>query len=460
MIPVQYVDPQLPDPDSATHAERSRDVAAYELDSQTLRREIGANGMSKGPNIWLQQGDSISLSVTERRCWHDSCISNSIEGQWHITDSSIARAERANPPRTASEMGQAASQQRTPISFSHPATVRITGLRIGTTTIVVAGLDSSKVTHGRVQPPTTLSASITVLPKIATLELRSAKDTVFTWEQIRLSVAVRDTSGNVIPGLPVTVTGAGGNQNRYFITTDSVASDLGAPARIDTIIASFESWRDTIIVGVRDAPYPLQLRDQYADSSIAALLRFDRETGLANDLFTRILRQETGKSSRARLDSLADSLAARISAARENSVSQFRGAMTLSPVRRAVHPGVAGDAYAGAQDILMRIFRDARIEWFRNFALQDMCYAPDASRGVRFVQEVALSGEGVWPARAVQALIQASDAKIAVATEALRALTQSGRVSDSAAVKLLNGYNVRRRSPPRVHGMVALGLDA
>jgi hypothetical protein len=117
LIPVHYVDPQLPDPDAAAHVERSRDIAAYEVGSQSLRREITANGRSKGSAIRLQLGDSISLA-----------------------DSSIVRVEPANQPGIVSELRRAMSQQGTPISFTHPPAVRLTGRRIGTTTIVVAGL--------------------------------------------------------------------------------------------------------------------------------------------------------------------------------------------------------------------------------------------------------------------------------------------------------------------------------
>jgi hypothetical protein len=263
-----------------------------------------------------------------------------------------------------------------------------------------------------------------------------------------MAVQLRDSAGNVIPDVPITVQWRGGRQNGYRNTVDSVIGNLGAPARTETVVASLGQWRDSVTVVVLDAPYPLALRDGYADSSITAMLRFDRETGLGRDLFVSVFRQESRSHTRARLDSLADSLVARIvgspAIAGITRVASDRVAWSYHVIQRAVHRQGPGKPFDRGHELLARVFQHAPVASARDLALRTMAYVKDASRGVAFLRDVATGSDGPWPARAVQILVDAADADVRQAESALRSLHRSRGVAEPSAQKLLRDYAAKQ----------------
>lgn len=97
--PVRYVDPQLPQLDSAGRRSAALARRAYEASVNLVRRRISVE--TGGGALSLAVGDSAQLGVEEWHCLEDSCTpfhdrTNAPRdwGRWSLTDTSVARLYR------------------------------------------------------------------------------------------------------------------------------------------------------------------------------------------------------------------------------------------------------------------------------------------------------------------------------------------------------------------------------
>jgi hypothetical protein len=130
-----------------------------------------------------------------------------------------------------------------------------------------------------------------------------------------------------------------------------------------------------------------------ADSSVAAIMR--RGGNDADALIAKILRQSVGQYSRAKLDELADSVAERAIANRAPPSDTSR----FGPALRAVNglgiagsvSAVPGQSYPGALDRLIRVHREAHVEYMRIRALFFIPAMQDRTRALAYLRDVATS---------------------------------------------------------------------
>jgi hypothetical protein len=90
---IEYIDPQIPQPDSALRAEAAASRRRYQAEVNSISRGIRAPGQGRD-GVWMAVGDSVAFSVTETRCHFDVCSSyNPVESDsgWTAADSSVVR---------------------------------------------------------------------------------------------------------------------------------------------------------------------------------------------------------------------------------------------------------------------------------------------------------------------------------------------------------------------------------
>ena len=431
---VHYVDPQIPRPDSATRAKRANEILAFGRRNEqvfepglSVRREIQSRGPMQVINsFWLQLGDTLPLFLYELRCLSDYCSSASVAGRWSSADTSILAL---SPPTARSFRAGGVI----PLDFGVGAVAR--AVQPGTTAIVAAAVDTTP-RPGQLRPsPPSVTSVAHVIPRIGSLRITAPADTLYAWESSRLSVQLRDTEGRLIPDVPISVqwrgTGANGNQNHY--TMDSVIAPIGGTSRTQTIVAAFLDWRDTVTVAIRNSLSPKDLQDEFADSSVAAMLRFDRETALGHDLFLRVLRQVDHAEPARRLNSLVDSLVARVISSRpgaamrgmgvgEGGASEYRARVAFSTLAQSGNTYGAGRPYARASDVMIHIHRVSNSDHIRQSALSSLAYAGDTRRGIPYLRDVAAQPEGASARQAILSLISAARSSVAAAEAALRQL--------------------------------------
>ena len=144
----------------------------------------------------------------------------------------------------------------------------------------------------------------------------------------------------------------------------------------------------------------LRVRPTMADSSVRTIMA--RAGGYAdNPSILEVLRNPEGRYSRAKQDSIADSLIARTITShatfeRVSDTAAYRAAaravISLAHAGSSRYPGVGartGQPYPGALDGLIRIHRQASVRQLRARALSAMLGQPDWQRALAYVRQVA-----------------------------------------------------------------------
>lgn len=203
----------------------------------------------------------------------------------------------------------------------------------------------------------------------------------------------------------------------------------------------------------------------YGDSSVATIMVAARGQLLTIRWLIGILRQESGPVPQPRLDSLADSLLARVLAAK---VRPPTGSAARTPAGRAVQnaldnakkaldalgqageSGMHGRPYARTLDLLTRIHRESPLVALRDQALALMPAMSDGSRAVAYLEEVAGSADTTaWTAMSVLvatangssgAPVSPTPAEQAAAAAALKDLYARHAVKGGYALQLLWGW--------------------
>jgi hypothetical protein len=196
-VRVEYVAPQIPEPDSAFKAEAVRAHRRYYTSVHRSYRELKRSSGDRAGPIWLNVGDSTSLSVFVIKCASDFCSERNEDtyvAGLTVDDTSIA--ELRTP--AASE-----GQRRLRITPQ----IQLLARRPGTTTVRLRGLpiDADEEEGGR-KSQRELARAVFVAPAIARVELSPRRDTVRVHESVEFHLRAIDITGEVIEHLPASLT--------------------------------------------------------------------------------------------------------------------------------------------------------------------------------------------------------------------------------------------------------------
>jgi hypothetical protein len=131
-----------------------------------------------------------------------------------------------------------------------------------------------------------------------------------------------------------------------------------------------------------------------ADSDISVIMQREQVRGISASDVSPILRQRGRAHSRARQDSLADSLTARILASTESTGPVHERAQELlSALAVAGKREGDGTVYPGALDRLIRIHKESRDQSIRPRVLWVLIDMDDRERAMAYLRQVATSSD-------------------------------------------------------------------
>ncbi len=235
-VPIRYVAPQIPQPDSALLAEAERGRRRHEASITSISRNIrGGEGWWGIDDLWVPVGDSIRLNLVEMNCHYDSCgegrqVSDS---GWSVRDSSIVRI-RPN-------CGEGCV-----FAYAH---------RTGKTMISVRGLHGPSDTMPSYKPPEhRIDRRITVGRPVAQVAILPRPDTVLLGQPYTFRARAFDRAGRVVPDVPIEIVVDIGHRLGTLATKPYPAEFRVTGRR--PVIATFRGLADTLIVTVIDARLP------------------------------------------------------------------------------------------------------------------------------------------------------------------------------------------------------------
>jgi hypothetical protein len=235
---VEYVAPQIPEPNAATRADAARSQRAYESTISSINRNITSPRQSYGP-LWIATGDSASLTIGEMSCHYDACSGGQFSSPvaWSVGDSAIAGV------RVADRSGA-------PTALERARSIVVTGRRVGRTTVRAELPPSASDTMPSREPPLrTLIRDVVVSVPAERVELTPPSDTIRVGTAVEFRARALDRSGRAINGAPIEV---------QFVSQHAVMS-AGSDGRVpftfssagaQTIVASFGGKADTLTVTV------------------------------------------------------------------------------------------------------------------------------------------------------------------------------------------------------------------
>jgi hypothetical protein len=246
---VEYVEPQIPQPDAAFRAAAARRRRAHEAAINWVSRSIQSGSVRGNGALWLAVGDSVEVHVAEMRCAYDSCYEGgqvASDSGWRMADSGIALLR----------VPSAADARRRWFGGTG-VYARVVALRPGHTTLRVLGLRGPADTMPSREPvPREVSVAVVVTPPVARVEIGPHPDTVATNGTLEMKIRVIDRAGRVIRGAPVVVAGLWGPNSMGFAADTIVRHVVRGPPGRRTLVASFGGRADTTWIQVVGGPSP------------------------------------------------------------------------------------------------------------------------------------------------------------------------------------------------------------
>jgi hypothetical protein len=251
-VRIEYVDPQVPEPDSALRLEAAAARRRYEASVNSISRFVSAPG-STGDEVWMAVGDSVPFSVEEQRCHSDVCSGGyatlSASG-WAVGDSSVVRLRPFARP--------------SPHLRGEPA-VWVVARRIGRTTVRVHGLSGSGDTLPSGEPVAReVQVQVVVTAPVARVRLSPRTARAQVGQPLELRAQAYDARGRVIAGAPIRVEITGGPYVRIVPASALRHVAFESPGR-HTLVASFGGRADTLIIDVTPDPGAAAQPDVPAD---------------------------------------------------------------------------------------------------------------------------------------------------------------------------------------------------
>lgn len=194
-VRVEYVDPQIPEPDSTQRADVARRRRQYQASVNSITRSIGAATQFGAPTILLETGDSAVISVNEMHCSFDVCggfAAGVPDTSWTLDDTTVAVIRRPGPKAVD---GMLVYSSEGP--YLH-------GRRPGTTMLHVHGIRLPSDTMPSRDPvPSNLQRELRVLPNLDRVQVVPRRDTVRAGETVEFRTRVITRSGEAVTDLPV-----------------------------------------------------------------------------------------------------------------------------------------------------------------------------------------------------------------------------------------------------------------
>jgi hypothetical protein len=226
LVPVEYVSPQLPPPDSTFVAEAARAKRRFEARINSISRYIGGGSIFDTAPLWIAFGDSLPLVITEVRCTNDLCSSGGVQFQgaeWSVDQTAVARLRE--PYLVAVAPGRTRIRAKLPPS---PA-------------------DTEPF---REPPPHILQREVFVAPPVVRLAISTASDTIIANERVAVGLRLYDRNGELLDGVTLQLTYTeGDNAFRTSAVTPSAVLTFQTPGR-RIIAAKFGTLVDTLRVVV------------------------------------------------------------------------------------------------------------------------------------------------------------------------------------------------------------------
>jgi hypothetical protein len=243
-VGVTYIAPEIPDPDSAARARYEHVVADFDRKYRSVERSIdllpfSANSpyLNGDRSIQIQAGDS-AMVVVMQTVIETSGLGFPFEHRnWSIGDSSIA-AVRHHEPLTL----PSGAQQ---VTFGHSG-FWLVARAPGRTTIRAHDIAPYTGKRAGNTPPAELSRDVVVIPRLASVRIIPATDTVSVNTRTPVRIEARDPSGALVRGLKAIV------RTRWSAETvaDSGSFTLREPGR-HSVAIELHGLRDTAWVFVR-----------------------------------------------------------------------------------------------------------------------------------------------------------------------------------------------------------------
>ncbi len=240
-VRVEYVAPEIPNPDSARRAAAVEQRRRYEISiHQTTRFITGWPPYTE--LLWLAVGDSLRVGVAEMRCVHDACsigLTVVTASGWFVGDSSITALHGVS---------QGAALR--------PSEALLVARRPGRTMLRVDGLTGpSDTTPSRTPPERSITRDVLVTVPIERVKISPRPDSVIVGSTVQFGVQAVDRAGQVIEGAPVVSRFDNGRYSRVYVGPAPFRASFETPGR-STIVASLGTRADTVVVIVVPARKP------------------------------------------------------------------------------------------------------------------------------------------------------------------------------------------------------------
>jgi hypothetical protein len=219
-VRVTYVDPQVPEPDSAFRA-----AAVEQRRLHTSRVHQAGRVIVSDRPLWLLVGDSVAAQVREGRCRYDACVISIPaipDAHWSVADSSIAGVR-------LSEAG---------------AFVQVFALRPGRTLLRVTGMPASDDTLYTL--PREVGREVVVTLPVTAVRI-CPRGNLLTNTPFPLHVEVVDSGGNIFLDPPIKVRM---NDSWELTPSDTAEIKFSGGGGRNTFTAAFGGHADTLQVRV------------------------------------------------------------------------------------------------------------------------------------------------------------------------------------------------------------------
>ncbi|MBW3656484.1 MAG: hypothetical protein KY444_10275 [Gemmatimonadetes bacterium] len=265
-VHIEYVDPQVPEPDSAVRVEAAAARRRYEASVNSIIRYISAPGITRG-EVWMAVGDSVRFSADEHRCHFDVCggrYDALTASGWTVGDSSVVRLRPFVRPGRR---------------FEREPAVWVVARRIGRTSVRVHGLSGSADTLPSREPVAReLQVRVVVTAPVGRVQLSPRQARAQVGQPLRVRARAFDVRGRVIPGAPIRVEIIGGPYGRIMDGADLRHFAFESAGR-HTLIASFGGRADTLMVDVAADPGATALPGVATEGAPAVVRSRDPATG-------------------------------------------------------------------------------------------------------------------------------------------------------------------------------------
>jgi alpha-tubulin suppressor-like RCC1 family protein len=245
-VRVEYVDPQIPLPTAATHAEWARARRRQDASINSYHRAIAGDDhwLYSGTALWLQAGDSMAVHVSEMHCTYDLCTETHpppSDSGWSVSDSTVARLQSPDTSARRSSSWRAARYF-------------VQALRPGRVMLAVRGVHGATDTAASSsRPERDIQRELIVTRPIARVHFVKKPDTVRVKEPFTLDLRAFDADGRELAGVPIELRYTDRGIDHGGVATPNMQIQLEAPGPT-RFVARVRQFADTATVVAVDGP--------------------------------------------------------------------------------------------------------------------------------------------------------------------------------------------------------------